>query len=264
MVAAISSTRSLYRRASRRSTRTLGVMLLVLVRAGDARLAPLDRPRLLPLPAVRVRQGAVRALPRGLPRRRVPKQIGTLACRSARSGSPRSDLLVFVQPDIGTALVYIAALAAALFVVGSPLAAPGAIARRPLRGPRVLWWLPAAGSTCSSRTRRSASTGVQHPDSDPRARRTTSRSRSPPSARGASAGAASRRHPDAAKLPCRARDDSRSPRSPSKRGLPRRLDPAHALLLVVWRGEGSSQRRCDLSAPSSPAGSCSRSCSRCS
>ncbi len=33
-------------------------------------------------------------------------------------------LLVFVQPDIGTALVYVAALAAVLFVVGHPLDPP--------------------------------------------------------------------------------------------------------------------------------------------
>ena len=39
--------------------------------------------------------------------------------RSRRSGSPPLPiLLVFVQPDIGTALVYTAALAAVLFVAG--------------------------------------------------------------------------------------------------------------------------------------------------
>ncbi len=55
-------------------------------------------------------------------------------------------LLVFVQPDLGTALVYSAALFAVLFFVGVrwrqllALAAVGVIAVA-----SVLWWLPAAG-----------------------------------------------------------------------------------------------------------------------
>ena len=49
---------------------TLGLMLLVLLAGhGLAPLEALDRPRLLPLPAVRVREAAVRPLPRRLPRR---------------------------------------------------------------------------------------------------------------------------------------------------------------------------------------------------
>ena len=56
-------------------------------------------------------------------------------------------MLVFLQPDAGTALVYTAVLAAVLFVVGRPLAPPGADRRRSAaaRVLAVLWWLPAAG-----------------------------------------------------------------------------------------------------------------------
>jgi rod shape determining protein RodA len=55
-------------------------------------------------------------------------------------------LLVFVQPDLGTALVYLAALAAMLFVAGAPwrhLAALGAIVVLLVVG--VLWAGPAMG-----------------------------------------------------------------------------------------------------------------------
>jgi len=55
-------------------------------------------------------------------------------------------MLVFIQPDFGTALVYAAALAAVLFVAGTRwthLAALGAIAL--LGSLTVLWFLPSAG-----------------------------------------------------------------------------------------------------------------------
>ena len=55
-------------------------------------------------------------------------------------------LLVFAQPDLGTALVYLAALAAMLFICGTPwkqLAALGAVAVLVTVG--VLWAGPAAG-----------------------------------------------------------------------------------------------------------------------
>ena len=82
---------------------------------------------------------------------------GFLSARSKRLGELRTVLaavglalvpavLVFVQPDIGTSLVYGAALAAVLFVAGTrwlhlgALAAAGVIA-----SVAVLWALPAAG-----------------------------------------------------------------------------------------------------------------------
>ena len=55
-------------------------------------------------------------------------------------------VLVFIQPDIGTALVYTAVLAAVLFVSGVRwlhLAVIGAVALIGVLA--VLWWLPAAG-----------------------------------------------------------------------------------------------------------------------
>ena len=88
-------------------------------RGGGARLEALDRPRLLPLPALRVREAARR-----------PRLAGFLADRYRRLDDPRTVLatiglavppivLVFIQPDIGSALVYVAALGALLFVAGT-------------------------------------------------------------------------------------------------------------------------------------------------
>jgi rod shape determining protein RodA len=78
-------------------------------------------------------------------------------------------LLVFVQPDIGTALVYTAALAAVLFVAGvrwshlavlSVITVAGALA--------VLWLLPAAGVNVLKPYQSARLTGFTHPDNDPR------------------------------------------------------------------------------------------------
>ena len=63
-------------------------------------------------------------------------------------------VLVFAQPDLGTALVYIAALAAMLFVCGTPwkqLTVLGSLGV--LAVVVVLWAGPAVGFTSSSRTR---------------------------------------------------------------------------------------------------------------
>jgi rod shape determining protein RodA len=78
-------------------------------------------------------------------------------------------VLVFLQPDIGTALVYAAALAAVLFVAGvrwlhlgilAGLAAICALA--------VLWLLPAAGINVLKPYQTARLTGFTHPDNDPR------------------------------------------------------------------------------------------------
>ncbi|HZO98292.1 MAG TPA: rod shape-determining protein RodA [Gaiellaceae bacterium] len=77
-------------------------------------------------------------------------------------------LLVFVQPDIGTALVYGAVLAAALFVAGvrwAHLAAIGAVAL--LATLAVLWWLPASGVNVLKPYQAQRLTGVFHPSADP-------------------------------------------------------------------------------------------------
>ena len=76
----------------------------------------------LPVPAVGVREAAAR---RSFARR-VPRASaagGSARLRTVAHGDRRSprcrSLLVFMQPDFGTALVYVAALAAVLFVAGT-------------------------------------------------------------------------------------------------------------------------------------------------
>jgi rod shape determining protein RodA len=78
-------------------------------------------------------------------------------------------LLVFVQPDIGTALVYTAALAAVLFVAGvrwSHLAALATVAVAIALA--VLWLLPAAGVNVLKPYQAQRLTGFTHPANDPR------------------------------------------------------------------------------------------------
>src|SRR4029079_6678557 len=77
-------------------------------------------------------------------------------------------LLVFVQPDIGTAMVYIAALAAVLFVAGVRwvhLAALGIGTLVVILA--VLWLLPASGVHVLKDYQGKRLTGFTHPDSDP-------------------------------------------------------------------------------------------------
>jgi rod shape determining protein RodA len=78
-------------------------------------------------------------------------------------------LLVFVQPDIGTALVYTAAMAAVLFVAGirwSHFAVLAALATGIALA--VLWLLPAAGVNVLKPYQAERLTGFTHPDNDPR------------------------------------------------------------------------------------------------
>lgn len=104
---------------------------------------------------------------------------GILAERSRSIGDPRvvltalaygiaPILLVFLQPDIGTALVYTAALAAILFVAGvrwahlavlTTLTVVAALA--------VLWLLPAAGMNVLKPYQAARLTGFTHPNSAP-------------------------------------------------------------------------------------------------
>ena len=77
--------------------------------------------------------------------------------------------LVFVQPDIGTALVYTAGLGAVLFVAGvrwAHLAILGAVATAGALA--VLWLLPAAGVNVLKPYQAQRLTGFTHPSSDPR------------------------------------------------------------------------------------------------
>jgi rod shape determining protein RodA len=78
-------------------------------------------------------------------------------------------LLVFLQPDIGTALVYTSALAAVLFVAGvrwSHLAVLAALAAAVGLG--VLWLAPAAGVNVLKPYQAERLTGFTHPANDPR------------------------------------------------------------------------------------------------
>ena len=78
-------------------------------------------------------------------------------------------LLVFVQPDIGTALVYTSALGAVLFIAGVRwwhlAALTGATLVTALL---VLWVLPAAGVPVLKPYQTARLTGFTHPDNDPR------------------------------------------------------------------------------------------------
>jgi rod shape determining protein RodA len=104
---------------------------------------------------------------------------GLLADRARRLGEGRTVLeaigyaaipilLVFVQPDVGTALVYSVALGAVLFVAGTRwthLAALGSAVL--LLVLAVLWLLPAAGVHVLKPYQEKRLTGFTHPDSDP-------------------------------------------------------------------------------------------------
>jgi rod shape determining protein RodA len=77
-------------------------------------------------------------------------------------------LLVFVQPDVGTAMVYAIALAAVLFVAGTrwthlAILGGGAVAFALL----VLWVLPSAGVQVLKPYQQARLTHFTHPDQDP-------------------------------------------------------------------------------------------------
>jgi rod shape determining protein RodA len=78
-------------------------------------------------------------------------------------------LLVFLQPDLGSGLVYLAALTACLFVAGVRwlhLAVLGGIAILAVLS--VLWFLPAAGIDVLKPYQKDRITGFTNPDTDPR------------------------------------------------------------------------------------------------
>jgi rod shape determining protein RodA len=105
---------------------------------------------------------------------------GFLADRFRRIGEPQTVLatiglaappmlLVFVQPDIGSALVYIAALGGLLFVAGTRwphLVVVWGIAAVAVVS--LLWLLPAAGVDVLKPYQKNRLTGFLHPDQDPR------------------------------------------------------------------------------------------------
>ena len=154
-------------------------------------------------------------------------------------------LLVFVQPDIGTAMVYTAALAAVLFVAGVRwvhLAALGIGTLVVILA--VLWLLPASGVHVLKDYQAKRLTGFTHPDSDPAGatynvaqapeRRRRGRRQGP--RRG-------RRDPDEAELPAGARDRLRVRLARRAARLRRRLGAAAALpARRLARPEGDRDR----------------------
>ena len=78
-------------------------------------------------------------------------------------------VLVFLQPDIGTALVYAAALAAVLFVAGVRWSHLVLLATMTVVAAlSVLWLLPAAGVNVLKPYQTARLTGFTHPANDPR------------------------------------------------------------------------------------------------
>ena len=104
---------------------------------------------------------------------------GFLADRYRRLDDPRTVLatiglavppivLVFIQPDIGSALVYVVALGAALFIAGtrwSHLVVIWAVVALTVMS--VLWLLPAAGVNVLKPYQQKRITGFLHPGQDP-------------------------------------------------------------------------------------------------
>ena len=100
--------------------------------------------------------------------------------------------LVFLQPDFGSALVYCAAVAAVLFVAGTPWTHVGVlVAGVTGLAVLVLGVLPGVGLPLLKKYQEDRLTGFLHPDSDPGARPTTSRSPRMRSEPGSCGGAAS-------------------------------------------------------------------------
>jgi rod shape determining protein RodA len=77
-------------------------------------------------------------------------------------------LLVFAEPDFGTAAVYVAALAAVLFIAGmrwAHLITIGTLSLVLMLG--ILWWLPAVGVNVLKPYQTHRLTGFTHPGTDP-------------------------------------------------------------------------------------------------
>jgi rod shape determining protein RodA len=104
---------------------------------------------------------------------------GFLAERSRRLNDPRTIVsalglaavpvvLVFIQPDFGTALVYGAALAALLFIAGTRWLTLGVLGGILLiAAVSVLWLLPSVGVHVLRPYQTSRLTGFTHPNADP-------------------------------------------------------------------------------------------------
>ena len=93
-------------------------------------------------------------------------EAGTLAATVGLAAVPL--LLVFVEPDVGTSLVYGAGLAACLFIAGSRWLHLGLLAAATVfLAVAVLWALPAAGVDVLKPYQVDRLTGFLNPDEDP-------------------------------------------------------------------------------------------------
>jgi rod shape determining protein RodA len=101
-----------------------------------------------------------------LERRRQLGRIRTVGSAIALGAAPM--LLVFLQPDLGTAMVYAAAFAAVLFVAGVRWLHIGALAALSVTlVVSVLWLLPSAGIQVLEPYQMKRVSGFANPDSDP-------------------------------------------------------------------------------------------------
>ena len=169
--------------------------------------------------------------------------------------------LVFVQPDIGSALVYLAVLAAVLFVSGVRwlhLALIGTVAL--IGALTVLWLLPASGVNVLKPYQAARLTGFTHPSNDPNNPTSYNLTQSKRCRRGRIARPRDRRrHPDAARLPARACDRLRLRLARGAARFLRRRDPAAALPArrLAW-AQDRHDLRATCSGRSPQRGSCSR------
>ena len=214
------------------------------LRRRDARLEALDQHRLLHLPALRVRQGRARPVPgrRSSPTARSRSRELAVPLQGDRAARGVPILLVFAQPDVGTALVYIAVLAAALFVSGvrwAHLAMIGAVALLVACSP-CSGGFPPAGVNVLKPYQAARLTGFTHPSSNPNDPTSYNLTQSMIAVgAGGLAGARHRRRdPDAARLPAGARHRLRLRLARRAARLLRRRAPARCSTCSS-SGEGS-------------------------
>jgi hypothetical protein len=137
--------------------------------------------------------------------------------------------LVFIQPDIGTALVYAAALAAVLFIAGVRWLHLGILGLIAVLTALAVLGATGCGINILKPYQAKRLTAFTQPATDPQETRTTCVSRSPPSARAVCAAAASRERRRRASTPVRARDRLRVRVAVGGARVLRRLDPLAAL-----------------------------------
>jgi rod shape determining protein RodA len=97
------------------------------------------------------------------------KRVGELGTVLAAVGLAALPVgLVFLEPDLGTALVYVFALGAVLFIAGTRwFHLTLLLCATVVASTAVLWWLPASGTPVLKPYQQQRITGFLHPASDP-------------------------------------------------------------------------------------------------